>query len=270
MSHYRFAIVGDNCVDRFQPPVGQSLVGGNAVNVAVQLALLGHTVYYFGAVGEDADGARTRSLLSQNGVKLDHLQMLPGTTAYTNIEITESGDRIFAFEDFGVCQDYRPNDTDFAALLTMDHVHIGWIADEGAARRRLAAAGISVSQDISVNNDPVHLGIDGLRIAFGSAGEDRDKAGALMKQLLAKGAKLAVVTRGGEGSAATDGNEWAETGITPVGIVDTTGAGDSFIAGFLHAFIAGNGLQACIVSGRDNAARTCTHVGGFPQEPYPL
>ena len=164
-----------------------------------------------------------RSLLSQNGVKLDHLQTLPGKSAYTNIEITESGDRIFAFEDFGVCQDYRPNDTDFAALLTMDHVHIGWIADEGATRRRLAAAGISVSQDISVNNDPVHLGIDGLRIAFGSAGEDRERAETLMKLLLAKGAKLAVVTRGSEGSAATDGNEWAETGITPVDIVDTTG-----------------------------------------------
>src|SRR5215217_5771294 len=105
MSRYRFAVVGDNCVDRFQPPVGQSLIGGNAINVAAQLAMLGHEVYYFGAVGRDADGARTRDLLAEKGVRVDHLQTLPGETAYTNIDITETGDRIFAHEDFGVCQD---------------------------------------------------------------------------------------------------------------------------------------------------------------------
>ncbi len=62
MSRLRFAVVGDNCVDRFKSPVNQSLIGGNAVNVAVQLAALGHEAFYFGAVGADAMGdARGRS-----------------------------------------------------------------------------------------------------------------------------------------------------------------------------------------------------------------
>jgi fructoselysine 6-kinase len=270
MSRYRFAVVGDNCVDRFQPPVGQSLIGGNAINVAVQLALLGHEVYYFGAVGLDADGEHTRDLLAEKGVRVDHLQMLPGETAYTNIDITETGDRIFAHEDFGVCQDYLPSQEDFAALAGMDHVHIAWIADRGVVRRRLAEANTSVSQDVSVNNGPAHLGVDSLRIAFGSAGENREKADAMMNGFLASGAKLAVVTRGGEGSAATDGIERAETGVTPVEVIDTTGAGDSFIAGFLHTYIAGGSLETSLISGRECAARTCGHVGGFPQEPRPL
>lgn len=270
MSRLRFAAVGDNCVDRFQPPVGQSLIGGNAINVAVQLALLGHEAYYFGAVGCDADGERTRDLLVSKGVRVDYLQMLPGETAYTNIDITESGDRIFAFEEFGVCGDYIPSEADFTALTDMDHVHIGWIADGGLVRRRAAEAGTSVSQDISVNNDPIHLGVEGLRIAFGSAGEDRRKAETMMHGYLAKGAKLAVVTRGGEGSAALGGREHAETGITPIDVIDTTGAGDSFIAGFLHAYVSGGNLEASLVSGRQCAARTCGHFGGFPQEPQPL
>jgi fructoselysine 6-kinase len=270
MTRYRFAIVGDNCVDRFQPPVSQSLIGGNAINVAVQLALLGHEVYYFGAVGPDRDGVRTRDLLLENGVRVDHMQILPGETAYTNIEITDAGDRIFAYEQFGVCQNYSPSDEDFAALADMDHVHIGWIADQGVVRRKLAASGKSVSQDVSVNNDPVHLGVDTLRIAFGSAGENRKSAEAMMRDFLSGGAKLAVVTLGGEGSAATDGSKCAETGITPVDVVDTTGAGDSFVAGFLHAFVAGTDLETALVSGRDCAARTCGHVGGFLQEPQPL
>ncbi|WP_426128654.1 PfkB family carbohydrate kinase [Pararhizobium sp. PWRC1-1] len=270
MSRLRFAAVGDNCVDRFQPPVGQSLIGGNAINVAVQLALLGHEAYYFGAVGRDAEGERTRHLLISKGVRVDYLQMLPGETAYTNIDITETGDRIFAFEEFGVCAGYIPSEADLTALIGMDHVHVGWIADGGLVRRRVAGAGTSVSQDISVNNDPVHLGVEGLRIAFGSAGEDRQKAEAMLQGYLANGAKLAVVTRGAEGSAACNGREYAETGITPVDVIDTTGAGDSFIAGFLHAHLSGDNLETSLASGRQCAARACGHFGGFPQVPQKL
>ena len=52
-----FAVVGDNCLDVFLPPAAGSLVGGNAVNVAVQLRSCGRRSHYFGAVGEDAAGA---------------------------------------------------------------------------------------------------------------------------------------------------------------------------------------------------------------------
>jgi fructoselysine 6-kinase len=270
MKAFRFAAVGDNCIDRFRPPVSQSFVGGNAVNVAVQLARLGHESYYFGAVGRDADGLRTRRLLAENGVLLDHLQERDGVTAYTDIEVLPSGDRIIAFEDFGVCAGYAPNATDIDFLKTMDHVHIGWMDDGGAIRRTLAAAGVSLSQDISVNADPENLGIDGLTVAFGSAGDDEQVGEEMLQRLLQPGARIAVVTRGSEGSAASDGAVRASTGIRSVDVVDTTGAGDSFIAGFLAAHVGRAPLLQCLEAGRDHAAQTCTHVGGFPQEPQPL
>lgn len=50
----RFAAVGDNCIDRYLAPVGDCLVGGNAVNVAVQLARLGRRASYFGTVAPPA------------------------------------------------------------------------------------------------------------------------------------------------------------------------------------------------------------------------
>lgn len=270
MKKLRFATVGDNCIDRFQPPVGQSLVGGNAVNVAVQLAALGHDCFYFGAVGTDADGARTRALLQQNGVITDYLQDRPGVTAYTDIAVQESGDRVMTFEDFGVCAGYAPSPAEVDILKTMDHVHIGWLDDGGALKRALSAAGISVSQDLSVNADPASRSPDGLSIAFGSAGEDEEFAERMTSDLLDQGAQLAVVTRGALGSSASDGTHTATTGITPVEIIDTTGAGDSFIAGFLSARIDGLPLEQCLETGRDRAALTCSHVGGFPQDPAPL
>ncbi|NKX52208.1 fructoselysine 6-kinase, partial [Arthrobacter deserti] len=44
--------------------------------------------------------------------------------------------------------------------------------------------------------------------------------------------------------------------------VDTTGAGDSYIAGFVAAMAAGMDLQPCMQAGASTAARTCTHWGG--------
>lgn len=270
MNTLRFASVGDNCIDRFRPPLSQSLVGGNAVNVAVQLARLGQASSYFGAVGTDAAGRRTRDLLAANGVDVSHLRDRPGVTAYTEIDVLPSGDRVFAYEDFGACAGYAPDAAEIALLKTMDHVHIGWMDDGGALRRTLAASGVSISQDISVNADPTNLGTDGLSIAFGSAGDDDAAAESLLQRLLGNGVPLAVITRGSKGSMASNGRQRLEIGIKPVAVVDTTGAGDSFIAGFLAARVAGLPLPACLEAGRDRAALTCTHVGGFPQETQPL
>ncbi|KQV41474.1 MULTISPECIES: PfkB family carbohydrate kinase [unclassified Rhizobium] len=270
MKSYRFAAVGDNCIDRFQPPVSTSLVGGNAVNVAVQLARRGQVSFYFGAIGPDRAGRWTRELLAQNGVDVTYLRERPGITAYTDIEVLPSGERVFAYEDFGVCAGYRPDEAEIAVLKTMDHVHIGWMDDGGDLRRTLAAAGVSVSQDISVNADPANLGTNGLAIAFASAGSDDGAADAQLECLLGDGVPLAVVTRGSKGSLVSDGTDRFEAGIKPVEVVDTTGAGDSFIAGFLAARIAGRSLPECLTAGRDQAAFTCTHVGGFPQEARPL
>ncbi|CAN7575107.1 PfkB family carbohydrate kinase [Rhizobium sp. LjRoot254] len=270
MKRLRMAVVGDNCIDKFLPPIGEALVGGNAVNVAVQLAKLGHDAHYFGAVAPDADGERTRTALIENRVDVAHVQERPGKTAHTDIEVLSSGERVFLFEDFGVCAGYRPSDADVAALKIMDHVHIGWLDDGGALRRTLAAAGVSVSQDISVNADPANLGIEGLTIAFGSAGEDDAAVETTIGRFLSAGVRVAVVTRGAKGSVAATLEERAETGIRQVGVIDTTGAGDSFIAGFLSVHIGGGSLQEAVEAGRDRAALACSHVGGFPQKPTAL
>ena len=259
-----FAAVGDNCIDKFRPS-GASLVGGNALNVAVQLRRLGETVAYFGAVGQDADGRRTIDELLRNGVDVQNLQTLPTVTAYTDIAVDASGDRAILFEEFGACRQYRPSPTDLERIRGARHVHIGWLDDAGALRRDLAKRGVSVSQDITVNADPASLQVAGLDVAFGSSGQDLDRAGQMARSLFEQGAKLAVVTCGALGSVAWNGSEIAKTGIRPVEVFDTTGAGDSFIAGFLSALVRGLHLQACLEAGRDAAAITCTHFGGFPQ-----
>jgi fructoselysine 6-kinase len=263
----RIATVGDNCIDRYLAPVDRVLVGGNAVNVAVNLKKAGHAVAYFGAVGDDEEGLRTRTVLGCLGVDVTSLRtVVPGRTSVTIIATDADGDRHFVCEDFGVCRGYRPDAQDMQRLLAMRHVHIGWLDDEGFTKRALAAAGVSVSQDLSVNAEPRNVSPDGLAIAFVSCDGDEAQARDLMQHTLAQGARLAVIMRGREGSLASAGAQTFRGGALPVTVRDTTGAGDSFIAGFLAAHLMGKPVAACLARGHEAAALTCQIFGGFAQD----
>ncbi|WP_054008783.1 PfkB family carbohydrate kinase [Cypionkella psychrotolerans] len=256
----RFASLGDNCIDRYLP-LAQATVGGNAINVAVQLALAGEHCSYFGAVGRDQAGRWTREALIDNSVNVRHLQELDAPTAYTNIDVDTTGERIIGFEEFGTSALYYPTPQDISALAEMDHIHIGWFKGAAALRQVLAASGVSFSQDVAVNPDA-----SGLEIGFESVGPSEVLARAALQRLLGLGCRVAVVTCGAMGSMASDGGDVVATGIRALpSVVDTTGAGDTFIASFLSAWKRAQPLAACLASGRDSAARTCGHVGGFPQ-----
>lgn len=260
------AALGDNCIDRFLPPVDDCLVGGNAVNVAVQLALLEERVHYFGAVGDDAAGAAVRAALDGHGVAIENLRTIPGQrTAYTDIEISEDGERTFVFEEFGACAAYVPSSAEIASLRRMRHVHIGWLNDGGAAKRALAGSGVSISQDLTVNNRPENLSPEYLDIAICSA--EPQQAEDAARRLIEGGARLAIVTLGAAGSLAFDGQRSLSVSAPAVTPEDTTGAGDAFIAGFLHAHLAGRSLEHALRCGSGRAALACMYRGGFPQIP---
>jgi fructoselysine 6-kinase len=108
-----------------------------------------------------------------------------------------------------------------------------------------------------------------LDIAFCSqeaAGGPPDK---LATEAIAAGAGLAVVTCGADGSVAFDGRRWWRAAAVPTNVVDTTGAGDSYAAGFLHARLAGADVDQAMRAASTHAAEACTHLGGWPQEALP-
>jgi fructoselysine 6-kinase len=89
--------------------------------------------------------------------------------------------------------------------------------------------------------------------------------------LRAAGARQVVLTCGRRGSYFDDGTNVVHAPATPVDVVDTCGAGDSFIASFLAGFrFGGLGALEALHSASIAAAQTCTHLGGFPQRPRPI
>jgi fructoselysine 6-kinase len=260
-----FGTVGDNTIDEYVGVESKSFVGGNALNVAVQLRLLGHACRYAGAIGADPTGERVRVSLESNGVLTDGLVTLPGHTSVSRIRVDATGDRSFEFEDFAVCADYRPDDAELDELARCAAVHIGMVPGATELRERLSGRGVLLSQDCAVSSGYRHLDI-----AFCSAGEDDGYARDLAHEAVDGGARLAVVTCGAAGSLAFDGDSWWRAGAAPVEVVDTTGAGDSYIAGFLAARAAGSDVPQAMRAGARTAARTCEHLGAWPQDALPL
>jgi len=259
------ASIGDNTIDLYIGRDSHSFVGGNALNVAVQLARLGRPARYLGAVGPDPAGERIREQLAGAGVDVAGLAVLPGRTSISRIRVDQSGDRHFEFEDFGVCAGYVPDAEALESAAACRAVHIGLLpAAAATVRERLSARGVLVSQDCGVTRGYEHLDV-----AFCSAAAAAEPAEKIARDAIGGGAKLAVVTCGADGSLAFDGERWWRAAPVPVDALDTTGAGDSYTAGFLDALLAGAGVGEAMKAGSANAALTCTHFGGWPQVALP-
>lgn len=268
MTAFDLITVGDNCIDRLTGAVTADLVGGNAVNVAVQAAGLGLRVGYAGAAGPagEADGDRVAALLARRGVDIALLERGGMPTSVTVLRVAADGDRTIVSEDFGACARWTPPPTTLPLLAAARHVHIGWLQDGGRARNALAGMGVPVSQDVSVNAAPEDLGVAGLAIAFASLPEaGAPGAEAHAAGLIARGAAGAVVTLGAAGSLALIGGRLFRAAAPRITPVDTTGAGDAYIAGFLTARLNGADVPMAMAAGHSCAALCCGHPGGFPQ-----
>ncbi|WP_248310394.1 PfkB family carbohydrate kinase [Bosea sp. 117] len=263
----RLVAVGDNCLDAF---LSRDLltVGGNALNVAVQWRRAGCQARYFGAVGPDPEGDVVLAEIAAAGLDPDDVERLPGDTAVTLLR-DDAGDRRFLLEAFGVGENYMPSPDRYAVAAAADWVHLGTNANPELVRRLVADA-VPFSVDVSTAH--FALPLQGVPLVFAS-GQDPsvEPAGPTLAALRAAGARQVVLTCGRAGAYFDDGASVLHVDAAPVEVVDTCGAGDSFIAVFLTGFrFAHADAGAALAHAARAAALTCTHLGGFPQRPRPI
>ena len=84
-----------------------------------------------------------------------------------------------------------------------------------------------------------------------------------MQEIAAMGTKAVVAMRGSRGSLAFANGQYKSCGIIKCDVVDTMGAGDSYIAGFLNALLEGADLAECMRKGAENAAFTIGYNGAW-------
>lgn len=156
------------------------------------------------------------------------------------------------------------SDEDLQYLAGFDCVHMAVWGQCDACLGRLPSK-VKTSYDFSNKYDAPK--IDSLApyidYAFFSCREDNTFTRNLLKRVKEQGAGCVIATLGENGSVAYDGKEFTAIGITGAQAVDTLGAGDSYIAGFLSRALEGEPLKRCMQAGADKAALTIGHFGAW-------
>lgn len=265
--------LGDNTIDTYVSS-GEQFPGGNAVNVAVLARRLGARAAYLGCWGDDEGGAILRAALAAEGVDISRVrEVAGGETARARIA-HEAGDRRFLGARPGVRGRYALAAQDLAFAAAQDLVHTSCNADLDGEVARVAGAARILSYDYSEKWTDARLAatLGHVDIAFLSApGRDDAACAALLARVAttprAAGRpgppRIAIATRGAAGAMARAGEAAHAVVAAPARVVDTLGAGDGFIAGFLVAHLGGAVLPDALAAGAQAAAEVCSWRGAF-------
>ncbi|OCN02596.1 fructoselysine 6-kinase [Clostridium sp. W14A] len=260
----RLAAVGDNCMDVYEN-LGKAYPGGNPVNVAVYFVRLGGQASYTGAVGTDSYGKLMVDSIRGKGVDTSHVKVLEGGTAITHVELVD-GERVFGEYEEGVLSQFRLTEEDIDFLCGHDLVVTGLWGMVEHDLWKIKTRGVPVAFDCATRpEDPaVDAAIASVDYLFYASDDgDTSELREQMKKMHARGPKVVVVTLGEDGSVAFDGRDFTVGGIVPCRVVDTMGAGDSYIAGFLRGILQKKPIGECMRMGAANSSVTLEYHGAW-------
>jgi fructoselysine 6-kinase len=260
-------------IDRFDE-LGHVRAGGIGLNVAVHCrreCRPADTVVVLAPIGDDEQAKIVRDAVARAGVT-DRLVQRPGATSTQHIRHGPDGERLFVRFDEGVLRGFElgPAERELIAasdILTTAAFGQGLELFEAAIAcpsRGLRAVDFTNANDIGdplafVERHARHYDV-GL---FGLTPADAPLIDAL--ELLAQRLeRLLVVTLGAHGSIALGGAERLACAAVPVErIVDSTGAGDAFTAGFMCAYARDRDVPGALARASMVASGTLGHLGSF-------
>ncbi|QXX96020.1 aminoimidazole riboside kinase [Serratia marcescens] len=257
----RVWVLGDAVIDLVPENANGYLKcpGGAPANVAVGIARLGGDSAFIGRVGQDGFGAFLQQVLSDEGVDIGHMRPDPDHhTSTVVVDLDLQGERSFTFMVQPSADLFLQPD-DLPTFQRGEWLHLCSIALSQepsrsaafTAMERIRAAGGRVSFDPNIREevwrqpealrpclqkalllaDVVKLSRE--ELAFISHLDDLENAIRWMMQTYPL--RLLLVTLGGDGVCVHDGHCLRHFRAAPVVPVDTTGAGDAFVAGLLAA-----------------------------------
>jgi sugar/nucleoside kinase (ribokinase family) len=252
---------------------------GSAAGTAVGLAKLGLKVAAVGAVGDDALGDVLIRALNSFGVDTSHVVRKPGVqTSASILPIRPNGDRP-ALHAIGANSVYSIDDVPWPLIESAAHLHLGGndsmrgLGRDGASQilRRARDGGATTSMDILSEGSPKLLTILKPCLPFVDwFMPNADQACKLTAsstpeqaaiQLLHLGVGGVVLTMGGDGSLLTTARGLVHLPAHNINVVDTSGCGDAYCAGFIRALRLGWEPSECMKLGNAAAALVAQGLG---------
>ena len=255
------------CADIFEHN-GEILPGGEALNFSCIASRYDHIeLSLLGAIGNDPAGHRIVEVIDEHGINRDNVHMLPeGNTASHFISIDEHGDRYFkpgAWKG-GVLDTYRLTDADAEAMRAHDVVFATWSSPnfpEIARIRKASNFKLAVDFDIFRNYEKMEEILPWVDF-FMISGDD--SVLPVAKAWSEKYDGLFNVTLAERGSVTYHhGLEYRVNAVPVDKVVDTTGCGDSYHAGFVCSYLKDGDIIAAMNEGSKVASETLSHVGAF-------
>lgn len=255
--------------------------GGSAANTAVGLARLGLKTGFIGKVAEDREGKLLLKDFENEKVDTNGIIVSKGGRSGVVMGyVDKKGDRAL-YVDPGVNDflEFEEIDLEYAGSTNILHL-TSFVADTPFQAQRELVKRLS---DVKISFDPGELyarrGLTSLKpiierslVMFPNENEVRLLTGQNYKKgseiLVDEGADIVVVTLGGRGCYVRNGRETHLVEPYEVKVVDTTGAGDAFCAGFLYGLIKNKDLYECGRLGNFVASRCLQKVGareGLPR-----
>lgn len=239
--------------------------GGDALNEAIVLSRLGKNVEWISKIGDDDAGKRILNYAAGNKISVEHLKVEAGlATSITIVLVKKSGERFFLTNPQAsmrklASQDILPYVGEMAQIVSFASAFISTTLDIAAMEKifkAIKSSGKILAFDMKFphygetlpdmagmlsNADYFFPNEEELATLTGDSDVDKNIAA-----LLNYGLKCAVVKRGGKGCIIATKNECYEIPACRVEkVIDTTGAGDCFAAGFLWALSEGWRLEDC-------------------------
>lgn len=264
-------------VDALPVPLADSVMvgpieewpGQTGGNVALGARALGLDVALLDCIGDDPTGVRVRERLAEGEVEFHPLISAAGTRRAVNL--VDAKGRRMSFYDARDPEDLRmPQDFYLPRLRRTRHVHLSITNFTRFLYDDIEALGVPVSTDLhDWDGRDEHQREFALRsdLVFFSAATAGDRTPALMRQILREGrAETVVATAGAEGSylLTRDGGpdpHHVPATVPPAPVVDTNGAGDAFVTGFLYGRLDGRDVRDCARLGAVAGAYACTAPG---------
>ena len=259
----RAAMIGDNCIDVYRfidgKEVNRRYPTGNAVDTGVNLQKLGVPTAIISTTGNDEAGEWMIRTLREEGLDLSHFKVGNGPTAVTYMDMNGT-DRVHGEYIEGVMADiqFDQADIDFAAGHDLVHTALWGMAEKVLPAIKASRPGVLISFDYAdrLDHPLVEETLPCVDFGFYSYHKERDAfIEGFLKDKVDRGMKLAVATFGEKGSLCYDGQRFTSFGICPAPhVVNTVGAGDSFISGFLYGVLHGMPVEDCLAKGAEVAA----------------
>lgn len=248
------AFVGDITVDRYVKQ-NETHLGGSSVTGAIWAKRLGAQSAIIAAVGSDGVKLPRR-------IDTSHIRILPGKTSSIEIR-TVDGERHYGKWDPGVLAHYHFSKEDIAFMNRNDAAVLTVYPKTKHLLKefRLSSQTLRV---VDFGNELMPVDVSHLdSMVFGLNFDTDQEKIKKIKELAKKYNKLAIVTLGKGGSIACEGEKmWAVPG-KQVKAIDTTGAGDSFLAAFLITYLPSHDIRKSLEKGTELASKVIQNIGAY-------